>query len=240
MQTTWLIQKDPTASPLIANANGQQDAIIAQEPAATNVLPAGWEPMSVQPGIPQSTYAEFHRLAGHTIAVGLGTHYAQLVGDARDANSSSQRVMAIRERRMWRADQEVLRRTLHEPLFAMWLEQAVLTGAVRLRGAPLSSVVAEWLPTKWDWTDPMKDVNSAALEIALGINSRTNVAADKGRDFGTVLAQLAEEQRAAKDAGVTLYTPTTVALPVQDASDRDDTTTSDARARLAMVRAAGA
>ncbi len=222
MQTTWLVNDDPGAPPLIENRDGKQEAVLSQEPAATNILPSGWKPMAVQPGIPQSTYADFHRLAGHQIAVGLGTHYAQLFGDARDANASSQRVMTIRERRMWRSDQELLRRTLHERVFAVWLQQAVLAGAVRLRGAPLESVVASWLPTKWDWTDPMKDVNSAALEIALGLNSRTAVAADKGRDYATIIRQRAEEERLAEELGVTLYTPTTVTLPVEDdAGDAD-------------------
>ena len=250
MQTTWLRQTDPTAPPIVANKDGTQDAIVSQEPAATNILPFGWEPMSVQPGIPQSTYAEFHRLAGHTIAVGLGTHYAQLFGDARDANASSQRVMTIRERRMWRADQELLRRALHDRVFRVWLEQAVIAGAVRLRGAPLASVQAEWLPTKWDWTDPMKDVNSAALEIALGLNSRTAVAADKGRDFATIMRQRATEEQLAASLGVTLYSPTTVMLPpdeVEDATEDasegededDDEPGASAPARVALLRAAG-
>lgn len=240
MQATWLIQKDADAAALFPdpkNPDARQQVVIQQSPGATNALPFGWEPMSIAPAIPQNTYADFHRLSVHHIAVGLGVTYSSLMADAADANYSSMRTMTLRERRMWRADQEVMRAALHSRLFAVWLEQAVLTGRVRLRGAPLDSITVEWMPTKWEWVDPLKDAQSAGLEVALGLNSLTRIAADRGRDLDTILAERKAEMDKAAELGVPLHLPITVAPSVDEPADA---TTPPSRAvPLQVVRAAG-
>lgn len=244
MQATWIRQVDELAGPLFPNPNdpsAKQTVVLNQQPAATNVLPFGYDVLSVSPSIPQNTYADFHRLSVHHIAVGLGVTYASLMADAGDANYSSMRTMSLRERRMWRSDQEVFRAAFHVRVFAAWLEQAVIAGTVRLRGAPTTSIAAEWMPTKWDWVDPTKDAQAAGLEAAMGLNSLTRLAADRGRDFKTILAERKAEIDLAAQLGVPLYLPTTVtADPSADpAADATSTPAADAgRVALAVVRAA--
>ena len=53
---------------------------------------------------------------------------------------------------------------------------AVLSGVLDLPGYGSQRrqyQTCAWLPTKWDWVDPMKDASAEILQIEAGLKSRT-------------------------------------------------------------------
>ena len=48
----------------------------------------------------------------------------------------------------------------------------------------------------------MQDVNAIEKELALGLNSLTRIAAERGRTFDAILAERVEERRKLQEAGL--------------------------------------
>jgi capsid protein len=51
------------------------------------------------------------------------------------------------------------------------MDAAVLSGALTLPGYEANRIrlhTADWLPTKWDWVDPLKDANAEIASISAG------------------------------------------------------------------------
>ena len=57
------------------------------------------------------------------------------------------------------------------------------------------------MPRGWQWVDPLKDAQSALLEISMGINSPQRVAARLGRPYEEILAELAAHYAALRITG---------------------------------------
>jgi len=53
---------------------------------------------------------------------------------------------------------------------------------------------ADWLPPKWDWVDPLKDINAEVTEIEAGLKSRSMAMAQRGYDADLVDAEIAEDR----------------------------------------------
>ena len=51
--------------------------------------------------------------------------------------------------------------------------------------------------------DPLKDIQAALAAVQGGLDSRTRIAAEQGRDFEEILADLARERQLAEEYGVT-------------------------------------
>jgi lambda family phage portal protein len=204
---------DPEVDPLYNAADPKQNIAMEVKPAGVVQIPYGFDFIAWTPGQPGPYYEAFDRNATHRIAAGLGCTHLTLMGDGREANYGSQRGLLQRERRMWRNDQEMLREMLHERVVREWLTEARLAGALPRAAASISW---EWLLPTWEWVDPLKDIQAAAMEVALGVQSLTAIAASKGRDFAAVVQQRADELRLAADAGVPLYLPTSVAPATEE------------------------
>ena len=70
-------------------------------------------------------------------------------------------------------------------VWVRWMDTAVLSGALDLPGYDSQRrqyQACAWLPTKWDWIDPMKDASAEILQIEAGLKSRTQALAERGYD----------------------------------------------------------
>ena len=61
-----------------------------------------------------------------------------------------------------------------------------------------------WQARRWQWVDPMKDINAAILAIGNGLASPQQIAMQTGRDIEDVLDDLADFMALAKSKGITL------------------------------------
>ena len=104
----------------------------------------------------------------------------------RQANYSSLRAELVEFRR--RAEQlqhGVIAHQLCRPVWARWLETAVLVGALELPDfarSPARYRPFNWIPPRWDWVDPLKDIQAQVLAMEAGIISRRKVVEATGYD----------------------------------------------------------
>jgi lambda family phage portal protein len=141
-------------------------------------------------------------------------------------NFSNSRLALIEFRRRVSAWQHsVMVYQLCRPVYARWLDLAVLSGALSLPGYEAERprmLAADWLPTKWDWVDPLKDANAEIAQIEAGLKSRTQAIAERGYDAEQVDREIAAERERERALGLDFRRPGSPAQGVQSVPIEDD------------------
>lgn len=143
------------------------------------------------------------------VAAGAGTSYATISRDYSQSNFSSSRMDLLNERDNWRVLQRWMIRNFHEPVFAAWLDMAVLSGVLKLPGYELDPEryqMVKFMPRGWAWIDPQREVSAAKDAILGGLSTLTSEAAQRGEDIEELFIQRARELELAKTHGLTLDT----------------------------------
>ena len=116
-----------------------------------------------------STYEPFQYRTLLQISAALGIPYGYLSNDGAKGNFSNSRLSLIEFRRRVSAWQHsVMVFQMCRPVWARFMDVAVLASGLQLPGYDrrrAEYLACNWLPTKWDWVDPLKDANA---EIASG------------------------------------------------------------------------
>ena len=145
------------------------------------------------------------------IAAALGVPYGYLTGDTAKGNFSNTRISLIEFRRRISAWQHgVLVYQLCRAVWVRWMDTAVLSGALDLQGYDSQRrqyQACAWLPTKWDWIDPMKDASAEILQIEAGLKSRTQALAERGYDAEQVDREIAAERKREAALGLDFRRP---------------------------------
>lgn len=212
------------------------DKGVAPDP---NLVGDGGIPMEVDPGRflrlapgenlvatqfdhPSTAFAPFTTAIQRSIAAGLGVAYTSLSGDLAAVNYSSIRAGLLSERDFYRRLQVWLPAVFHQRVYRSWAPLAALAGwfpASEARGAER----VLWQPRGWKWVDPKNDIEAAVLARQHGLATYTQLCGETGADFEENLEQIAEEDRLARDLGVTLGGP--LPLPdTQKTTDQNETT----------------
>lgn len=157
-------------------------------------LPPGVTPVPHTPHYPDAAIEPFMRHMNTTISAGLGVAAETLTSDLSRATFSSLRAGKGEERDEWRMLQRAVYEGLHDQVFARWLPNAILFSQIRLPMAKVDKFLAPvWRPRGWASVNPKDDASAAQTEIALGLRSRTEIAAERGRDFADICAERAAE-----------------------------------------------
>ena len=145
------------------------------------------------------------------IAAALGIPYPYLTGDAARGNFSNTRVALLDFRRRVSAIQHsVIIHQLCRPVWQRWLDLAVLSGAIDLPGYDRDRRTYQsvsWLPTRWDWVDPMKDASAEILQIEAGLKSRSQAISERGYDAEQVDREIAAERKRESALGLDFRRP---------------------------------
>lgn len=181
------------------------------EAGSISVIPAGYEWQSHDPNFPNDSYADFIKSSLRTVASGLGVSYNSFANDLEGVNFSSMRSGVQEDREGWKALQSWLVESLHEWVFDGWIEAAIEYGALRLPSNKIDKFrEVAWQPRRWQWVDPLKDMQANALAVATGLKSRADCIREVGRDPEEVWAELeAETDRLRKSGVITKNTPST-------------------------------
>ena len=189
-----------------------------------------------QPADSGATYEPFQYRTLLQISAALGIPYPYLANDMVKGNFSNSRLALIEFRRRVSAWQHsVMVYQLCRPVYARWMDAAVLSGALALPRYETNRsrlLTADWLPTKWDWVDPLKDANAEIAQIEAGLKSRTQAIAERGFDAEQVDREIAAEHARERALGLDFRRPGSPAqgaagVPV-DGDDRDGTSSDDA------------
>jgi len=182
------------------------DEPLAVEPGQVVRLEPGEDVTTADPADSGSTYEPFQYRTLLQVSAALGVPYSYVSNDLAKANFANSRLSIIEFRRRVSAWQHrVLIHQMCKCVWARWMDTAVMAGSLDLpdyanqRRAVLK---ADWLPPKWDWVDPLKDINAEVTEIEAGLKSRSMAMAQRGYDADLVDAEIAEDR--AREAGLGL------------------------------------
>ena len=81
----------------------------------------------------------------------------------------------------------------------------MLAGALDLPGhaqAPGRYRAVQWIPPRWDWVDPLKDIQAQVLAMEAGITSRRKVVEGTGYDVEEVDRENAADTARAEGLGL--------------------------------------
>ena len=158
-----------------------------------------------------ATYEPFQYRTLLQISAALGIPYGYLTNDGAKGNFSNSRLSLIEFRRRVSAWQHsVMVFQMCRPVWARFMDTAVLAGALRLPGYDrrrAEYLACNWLPTKWDWVDPLKDANAEIAQIEAGLKSRTQAIAERGYDAEQVDAEIARERDRERRLGLDFRRP---------------------------------
>jgi lambda family phage portal protein len=174
-------------------------------------LPAGVEFKSFDPDYPAAMYADFVKANLRGIASGLGVAYHALANDLEGVSFSSIRSGTLEERDAWMLIQEWFSTHFLDRVHQEWLQSALAFGQITMPGgAPLPIAKLDkfsahiWQARRWDWVNPLQDIEADIAAINAGLKSPQSVAAKLGVDYEDLLLEIKAAADLRKAIGVEL------------------------------------
>lgn len=182
---------------------------ISGEPGSFIYGPNGAKLEKFDPTYPSGEFAVFMKAMLRSIAAGGGVSYHNLAQDLEGVNFSSIRQGTLDEREHFKELQEWLIEEAAEPVFDTWIEQAMLRAVVTKEdGTPLSAARIdqyaehEFQGRRWEWIDPNADMKAAEGRKNNLLASPSELIRESGRDPLVVIAEIAEDYKTMKEAGI--------------------------------------
>lgn len=173
------------------------------------VLPEGVDFTPWDPTHPAGNYGPFVKACLRGISSGLGVSYNSLANDCENVNFSSLRSALLEERDNYQVIQNFLIENLNERIFSRWLTAAILSRKIAIKPSEEERYASvKWIARRWQWVDPLKDVNANIAAINAGLKSRSEVIAEQGRNIDDVLHEFVAENAKAEKVGVSFKTET--------------------------------
>lgn len=174
------------------------------EPGTKIMLEQGWDYKTVTPTHPNRELTAFKNSMLRDIASGLGVEYACFANDWGGVSYSSVRAGTLAERDHWRILQAQFIDQVASPVFRAWLASFLrLSASNPYIGADYERLAEhEFRGRTWEWVDPMKDVNAAAVAVAHGWKTDAQIAADYGTDIDENIAEAERLKPLKESAGL--------------------------------------
>jgi lambda family phage portal protein len=154
------------------------------EPGMIEKLRAGEKLDFVSPNRPNSALDPFLRYMLREMASGIpGVSYETLSSDYAQSNYSSSRMGLLDSRDAFRAIQQWFIRSFRERLHNVWLQQAVLSGAIpevslmEYTNDPSKFQTVNFKPRGWSWVDPSSEVEAYKDAVRCGFMTVGDVVA---------------------------------------------------------------
>lgn len=174
------------------------------EPGTTQDLPMGTKAVLIDPKHPTDNYPAFTKQQLRAVAAAIGVSYTSLANDLTDVNFSSIRAGLLDEREGYKGIQNFYVSESKNIYFEDWLEWVLLNGMLPgLRASDLDYLNQKIFKCRrWDWVDPLKDINAAVTAIEAGLDTRSNVIGNRGGDYEDVMAELNYEKGFQENMGL--------------------------------------
>jgi lambda family phage portal protein len=194
------ITKSAPEEPLMGEVEdtGEGIGIASLEPGTLQVLLPGEDIRFSSPADVGGGYEAFQYRTLLAISASLGLPYHLVTGDVRQANYSSLRAELVEfRRRIGQLQHGVMAHQFCRPVWTRWLETVALAGALDLPDMAKAKPV-HWIPPRWDWVDPLKDIQAQLLGIEAGLMSRRKAVEATGYDIEEIDREnAADAERAA-------------------------------------------
>ncbi|MDQ7776129.1 phage portal protein [Paracoccus aminovorans] len=202
--TGFITDPDGTAGGLSGTNTGGA-LTVGMEPGSLIPLPPGTDIRFSNP-TEHDAYAPFVKNHLRAVAAGLGLPYELVSGDLEGVTYSSIRAGLIEfRRRVEQLQHNVVVHLFCRPVWERFVRLAVLTGDLPARDFdrnPDAYLGCEWLPPKFDYVDPMKDVQAEIMAIGAGLKSRSQAISERGYDAEQVDAEIAADRERADGLGL--------------------------------------
>jgi lambda family phage portal protein len=180
-----------------------------------------------------ATYEPFQFRTLLQISAALGIPYAYLAQDLTKASFANSRAGLVEFRRRVSAWQHsVMVHQFCRAVWIRWMDVAVLSGALSLPGFERRRgeyLACSWLPDRWDWVDPLKDVHAELALIEAGLKSRTQAVSERGYDVEILDREIAAERARERALGLDFRRPGSPAQAPAQASGEDAAESDDER-----------
>jgi len=202
--TGFITDPDGTAGGLSGTNTGGA-LTVGMEPGSLIPLPPGTDIRFSNP-TEHDAYAPFVKNHLRAVAAGMGLPYELVSGDLEGVTYSSIRAGLIEfRRRVEQLQHNVVVHLFCRPVWERFVHLAVLTGELPARDFdrnPDAYLGCEWLPPKFDYVDPMKDVQAEIMAIGAGLKSRSQAISERGYDAEQVDVEIAADRERAEGLGL--------------------------------------
>lgn len=166
----------------------------------------GEQPKVLESSRPSPNFATFSEFVLRAMAASIDMPYEVLSKDFSKTNYSSARAALLEAWRVYLLYRSWLTRHYCQPIWAMVLEEAYLTGRLRLpSGAPdfyddiFGYTQALWIGPARGYVDPVKEIAATVTALENRLMTYSEALAERGRDFSEVMDEREiEEQRLAE------------------------------------------
>lgn len=184
-----------------------EEDMLQLSPGAILRLEDGEDVKVTDPAESGSTYEPFQYRTLLQVCAALGIPYAFVTGDINKANFSNARLMLMEFRRRVAAFQHsIMVFQFCRPVWQKFMDLAVMSGAISLPSYDRRRreyLACQWLPPRWDWVDPQKDINAEVMQIEAGLKSRSLAISERGYDAEAMDEQIAADRKREKKLGLT-------------------------------------
>lgn len=182
------------------------DPLMPLEPGQLQILEDGEDITFSTPADVGGSYEAFQYRTLLQVSAALGMPYANVTADMVKANYSNTRAALLEFRRRIEAFQHsVMVYQLCRVVWAKWLDAAVLSKAILLpdyEQRRRDYLGCHWLPPRWDWVDPLKDIKAEIEAINAGLKSRSQAISERGYDAAMVDKDIASDKAREKALGI--------------------------------------
>ncbi len=196
----------------------------AAEPGVFGRMPFGAEFQAWDPQHPNTAFDAYLKAVLRGSFAGMGVPYNAAANDPSGVNFSTLKATDRDSQDGWRCWQSLVSDDLHDWVYGLWLDNALLTGVLEVRpGAPLNPTLIEkyldvgWIPRSWDHPQPKDHAAANELKIKNRVTSISQVIRESGREPADVFEEIAEERQMLADLGV----------PVNDEATTDEQETDE-------------
>lgn len=193
------------------------------KPGATLALPLGAKFVGFTPNRPNNSFDKFMNSVLHNIGAGLNIPYELLTKDFTQTNYSSARAAMLEAWRHFLSKRAWLEENWLNPIYELWLEEAVNAGVVTAPGFYDSRyaycATRKWTMTGRGWVDPSKEAQGAQVRMDSRISSLAQECAEQGNDWMEVIDQIKIIEDYANEKGVQLYAAASQGAGVAGAVD---------------------
>ncbi len=236
--------KKATSEGWSGETDNRGNSLQDMEPGMTLELNPGEEYFAIDPNHPVEAYPAFTKSVLRGIASGRGISYNAMANDLEGVNYSSLREGKLQERDDWKVWQKLIEDKLCAPIFEDWLQWSLAMGTITLgTGSALPLRKFDyfnqpcWKARRWDWVDPMKDMQANILAIGARITSRRQVIEDMGGDIEEVDADFKNDPETTDIDTESVYAPNAQPEPAPEtAGDEGSAAKKPASKGLGMGR----
>lgn len=177
-------------------------------PGLTEYLNPGEKAHMLDPVFPQGEFWSFVKAMLRKIFAGRGIDYNSTAGDLEGVNYSSMRSGKENERNTWMLKQQMLIDYLITPVYETVLKYMLLYGVVNLPYSKFDKFNKPiWIPKRWPYFDPLKDVQAAVMAINNALSTRGRELSKQGEDYYDTIHDLSNEMIEAENLKIKFGAP---------------------------------